>query len=757
MKKLFIFIMLIITVQLFADKSFILYELKDNSTGIYGDKVLFPYFYEFTQKETDMEQYNEIFDFLKLRKSDIYKNTKIINTPESQKKLLSDKTLTIEIDKNSVAKFEELVSEIIYTFTENGVDSFIFINNPVNADKIWIRRDVKFTSFDLKIDMWRVLPPQRLSNCFVVLPNTMLNSCTTFYNKIDKNDKKIIEFILNYIKTGNKFQKINAMKSLSYLKVKDSEKYIVDSLNDSDVDIVLASLEGLVGNKKNDILKKVSDLLEKSENKQVKLYSAKLLIASEQKDFVLKGLNFFLGYDDIDKKIEIIKSIATYKNSEDMIIMMLKDNNEKIRLTSLEYLKSAKKNPSFDAIKACLSDTSDKVRLLASNILVTNPNYKRFGLYHQITVNDEVTATNAAMGLFPFKSEETSLNLIKCFEQKNNKVVHTCATILLKHKDKTAIIPFFKYFDKNVSDEGIGIAKDFVSFYDDKELVANLKENIESLQKELIILLGYRFKDKKDAATVAAIVPFLKSNNEFVRIESIIAIDKIKAPEGLKSILEIAGDSALNVRMTILNIIDNYKADEVKDTLLKYVDDTNDDLRVITFKKLMKFNIKEALPRLEQYSTSSVRKVKISALEALITLSDKIPQEMEDKFQSLLEQDDPEIKMWAIYGLSKTLKRTTLPFITIHGQDTDAKVRKAVVFAIGELDYSEKTKIDMVYAGSEDVDTDVKKEAAIALGKIGKQVDIEKIKNLISKETNEDIKKLLKESLSAIEERNKQD
>ena len=755
MKPIIFILLLITTATLFADNK-LFYELKESNSKIHGEKILFPYFYNIEKKEREIHNLNEIFKFLVLRNDKLYGRSSVVITPETEKKLSSEKILTIKLENYSKSNFKDILGEVVYSFTSNGIKGVILLNNPIDEKKIFSRDDVNYTTFTLLINMWRVLPPNRIEDAFIKLPNNNILKTKEFYKKLKKNDKKIVKFLLNYIKNGKKQEKINSMRALSYIKnLKKRDKYLLPELENKDNDIVLAALDGLGGFNKTKILTKIEELLKKSENDSIKLNSAKILIASGKKKFVISGLEYFLKSNKIEQKVSVIKSISKYKNSEDMLLLMLDDKNEKIKLTTLEFLKSAKKDKVFNKLKELLNDDSEKVKIASSNILTTNKKYKRFGLYYQLTLNDSKTAIAASKTLEKFKNKETTENLIKCLKHNDLDVAYSCANTLLVHKDKTAIVPFFTLADRNQKSLPKGMDKKFINLLKKDEILSLLvKEKIDLLQKDAIEKLGNIYEGKKDTKIVKVISSFLDSKNELVRIETVKSLSKISGKEALNAVISKRADSSLKVRFEILKMLNNYSKDEVEETLLIYLNDTDDSLRVSTMDSLIKFKIEKAIPQLKQYITSSIKKVKLKSLEALVTISRKIDSEMEGKFQELLDQDDSEVRVWAIYGLVKTYKKPNLPFVTIYAKDSLAKVRKAVVYAVSELNNPQKTQIDILYGALDDDDKSVRYEAGLGLGKIGTMKDIDKIKELAKKNKDEKLKNLLNSAAATIKDRN---
>ncbi|MBN2694721.1 HEAT repeat domain-containing protein [bacterium] len=738
------------------EKNFLLYETTKSPISSFGDRILLPYFYPLETKETDIMQYKEIFSFLALKKSDLYATSKIIETPEAQKKLSTDAILTVEIGTSDKKYQKEIISEMIYTFTEYGISKVLFIID--GKEQLLSRADISFTTFTLQIEMWRALPPIKLEHALILLPNKQIMKGDEFYQLLDKSDKKMVEFITQTIQNGEKLEKIAAMKSLSYLKIKDSDKYLIPFLAQNDKTLLLAALEGLSGTKKPEILSQIAKKTEEENSSEVLLAASNIFIASGDPKFVSKGLSFFLKYDDIDAKIDVIKKISLYKNSEIMLSLMLDDQNEKIKLMVLEYLKSATKKESFEKIKTLLNDKSEAVSLLASNILFTQPQYKKFALYHQIKNSDPKISFQAAELLKDYKEIETQESLINCLKtQKNTQTAIQCGktSLLLKYTDAT--IPTFDFALKNSEDGVVETLNGFISLYNEKTIIPLLENKNPLLLKYVLIDLSKKYVGKKDLSIIEKVGVFLTHESEIVRVEAVKTLTSISGKESWLKIATVSKDNSEKVRKAILESAYKYSKEEVQELLTSYISDSSNEIRVAAIRGLIDFKVTDAIPLLEQYITSSIRAIKITSLEALVKLSSKIPMEMEQKFLDLLEQDDSEIKMWAIYGLAKTLKRTTLPFITIYGQDNDPKVRQAVVYAIGELNYSEKTKIDMIYSAMDEESIDIQKEAALALGKIGQKEDIEKVKELITKEKNSDVKKILQSSLSEIEGRYRED
>jgi HEAT repeat protein len=444
---------------------------------------------------------------------------------------------------------------------------------------------------------------------------------------------------------------------------------------------------------------------------------------------------------------------------------MLDDKSTAIKLTVLEYLKTAKRKESFDKFNLLLNDKSSKVRLVASNILLTNKDYKKFGLYYQLKSNDAKLSLQAASELKKYNSKETIDNLITCIDKCDSEITaFESSKTLLSFKEKKAIVPFFKRLEESIklkseaTKDAQKMIAPFLGLLSKNELLTNLKEKkVELLNEEIIKTLGVSNKDTKDDKIIVEISPFLNSENENIKIESVKALTLISGEKALESVLKISDDKSENVRKTILLMAKNYKKEQIKDLMLKYLNDTSDEIRIRTMDLIISFKIEDAIPFLKQYTTSSIKKVKLKALEALISISDKISAEMEEKFQTLLDQDDDEIRVWAIYGLAKTAKKPNLPFIAPYGSSDLPKVRKAVMYAVGELDDENNSKIDMLYGGLEDDDLDIRIEAAKAIEKIGQKKDIEKIKALIPKIKGKKVKEILERATNVIKNRTSED
>ncbi len=760
MKKLLILLILFCSLSLLAkEKTVLLYELNNSKISRYGDKILSPYTYGVKQKDTDIKNYIEIFKFLALKKDNLYGNTEIVNTPDTQKRLLTEGVITIKLSKRAIKNFSEVSSEIVYSLTENGVKGVLFVNSPVNQEKVFKRSDIPFTSFVLLIPYFNVLPPNTLTTGFIKLDNGKILQAEDFYKKIKKGDKKINKMIVNLVKNGEKKLKINAMKALPYTKIRNVEKLLIPNLDDKDNEIVLAALDGLIGGKSTKLLKKLDELLKNNQDDLIKLNSAKTLIASGNKKFIISGLKYFLESNDIKAKKNAIKSISKHKNSEEILLMMLDDKSTTIKLTVLEYLKTAKRKQSFERFKKLLNDKSSKVRLAASNILLTNKDYKEFGLYYQLKSNDAKLSLQAASALKKYKNKETVKNLITCIDKcESDKTAFESARTLLSFKEKSAVVPFFKRLEETPDKKADKMIAPFLKLLSKKELLSTLKENkVKTLSKEIIKNLGVTNKSTKDNKVVAIIAPFLNSKDKNIRIETIKALSLISGDKALELVLKISKDESEEVRAQILSMAENYKKEQIKDLLLEYLNDTSDDIRIKAMDLIIKFKLEDAVPFLKQYTSSSIKKVKLKALETLVTISEKINSEMEEKFQTLLDQDDDEIRVWAIYGLAKTRKKPNLPFITPYGSSDLAKVRQAVMYAVGVLDDENNSKIDMVYGGLEDEELSVRIEAAKALEKIGQKSDVEKIKNIIPKIKGKKVQEILQRAINTIKNRTSED
>jgi len=760
MKKLLILLVLFCSISLSAkEKTVLLYELNNSKISVYGEKILTPYTYGIKQKDTDIKNFIEIFKFLALKKDNIYGNTEIIDTPDSQKKLLTEGIVTVKLSKRAIKHFTEVSSEIIYSLTENGAKGIIFINNPVKKDKVFNRADISFTSFVLLIPYFNVLPPDNLTTGFIKLDNNKVLEADAFYKKIKRGDATINKMIVNLIKTGSKSLKIKAMKALPYTRIKNIEKLLIPNLDDKDNDIVLAALDGLIGGRSTKLLKKLDELLKNNEDDLIKLNSAKTLIASGNKKFIISGLEYFLKSNDLKAKKDAIKSISKHKNSEEILLMMLDDKSTTIKLTVLEYLKTAKRKNSFERFKLLLNDKSSKVRLLSSNILLTNKDYKKFGLYYQLKSNDAKLSLQAASVLKKYKNKETINNLIVCIDKcESDKAAYEAAKTLLGFKEKNAVLPFFKRLEETPNKDANNMMIPFIELLSKKELLTYLKENkVKLFSKEIIKKLGMDNKNSKDDKVIDEISPFLNSKNEDIKIESIKALTFILGDKSLDAVLKISNDKSEKVRSSILLMAKNYKKEQIKDLLLQYLNDVSDDIRIEAMNLIISFKLEEAVPLLKQYTKSSIKKVKLKALETLISISDKINGEMEESFQTLLDQDDDQVRVWAIYGLAKTAKKPNLPFITPYGSSDLSKVRQAVMYAVGELDDENNSKIEMAYAGLEDDDVNVRTEAAKALEKIGQKSDIDKIKKIIPKIKGKKVQEILQRALNTIKNRTSED
>ena len=760
MKILTLTILIIFSISMFSkDKTVLLYELNNSKISIYGEKILSPYTYEIKQKDTEIKNFIEIFNFLSLKKDTIYAGSSIVNTPQTQKMILEKKIVTIDLSKISVNNFKEISSEVIYSLTENGAKGIIFLNNPLKKDKVFKRSDIGFTSFVLLIPYFNVLPPNNVTSGFIKLPDSKNIKAEEFYKKIKKGDRNINKLIVNLVKNGEKNLKINAIKTLPYTKVKNIEKLLLPNLDEKDNDIVLASLDGLLGSKNKRVLKKLSELLKNSNNDLIKLNSAKTLIASGNKSFMMSGLKYFLESNDIKAKKEAIKSISNHKNSEEVLLLMLDDKSSSIKLTVLEYLKVAKRKQSFEKFKTLLNDKSPKVKLTASNILLTNKDYKVFGLYYQLNSNNKKLSVEAAAKLKKYKNKETIKKLLNCVEKcKSDITAFKSAGTLLSFKEKQAVIPFFKRLEKDYNKNAAKMISVFLGLLSPKELLTNLKENkVKLLSKEIIKNLGLLNKGKKDDKSITEISPYLNSSDGKIRLEAVKSLTLISGDKALESVLKISNDKSEEVRKYILVMSKNYKKEQVQELLLKYLNDTSDNIRIDAMNLIMKFKVEEAIPQLKQYIGSSIKEVKIKALETLITISDKINAELEEKFQTLLDEDDDSLRVWAIYGLAKTGKKTNLPFITPYGSSDFASVRKAVMFAVGELDHENNTKIGVAYGGLTDDNLEIRIEAAKAIQKIGQKVDIDKIQKLLPEIKDKQVKNILENSLKVIKNRTSED
>jgi HEAT repeat protein len=243
---------------------------------------------------------------------------------------------------------------------------------------------------------------------------------------------------------------------------------------------------------------------------------------------------------------------------------------------------------------------------------------------------------------------------------------------------------------------------------------------------------------------IPGLLKFVEDSDSDVRMMAADALGAIGSEAAIPGLLKLVEDSNYNVRRSAADALGNIGDKAAIPGLLKLVEHSNWNVRRSAANALGKITDKAAIPELLKLVEDSDSDVRMMAADALGKITDKaaIPELLK-----LVEDSDSDVRMMAADALGKITDKAAIPELLKLVEHSNWNVRWSAAYALGEI--GDKAAIPGLLKLVEDSNSYVRRRAADALGAIGDKAAIPGLLKLVE-DSNSDVRRRAADTLGKI-------
>jgi HEAT repeat protein len=606
-----------------------------------------------------------------------------------------------------------------------------------------------------RVPHYLALPPNHFNHGIIMLGDLDYLPSSTFYLKLNMQDKTIIEKILSGLSDKNANIRSMILTALPSLNLRNLSQFILPLLKDPVSSIKLQTIKLLENEEGKIITEKLGEVVEKDPDPMIKLAAAKILTGrgiTKYDIFIqierLKDSNDAAVIDALNKIVEsnnplsgtTLKTVLFHKNPD--IRQKALDG-----LLKLEDYKILKELLSDDRIALSLKDQIGRFMTQKSS-----SDLQKQGLSFLIQSGPWDGAIWAIKYIEENRMKNLTDELIQALSREEANVRHEAMKALASFKDLKLIDPLVvavkKTEDKKAAEDAVltiigSQSLDVVlKLVDHKELtmrqfamraLGDFINSGQTISPQMIATLRGRLSDPDQGIKKAAIYTLARINDEKVA-SILLPLENDKDPE-IREQVAIAARNCTGA-----------KADGI---LLKYLNDEEDKVKLNAVIGVREHKLKEGLESLKQMARYGKDVIRREVWKAIVEL---MPQQDHAAhvqfFIDAFFDPDSEIRFMVIDGVRDIKEQRVMLALSGLVTDKSSKVKIKAIEALAEQKNDDA--VEHIFRAFFDEDKAVRMKVLEALDTLGSVKAIDPLKEAFTMEKDPDIKKKASEVLEKL-------
>lgn len=669
-------------------------------------------------------------------------------------KALAQGKVTINVDEDKI-KYQLIIeAEVVTTLAGLGITEVTFESDTTRVVR---PEEIPFASFTPTLPLWRALPPAKLKQGLVLMPDGSYMDVTAFQAAVKKGDREVLDAVYASMLVDAPLAQIGTIERLTELKPKGWEDAVSGCLQKDSSDVRIAAIDALRGSKDKKVLEALSKVVDKDSNPDVQAAAASCLSASDNKKYSVYGAYHTLRGDDANAAVAAIDELVKKKITDAVPELV----------TALSHPATSVGRRAATAIRE-LGDDKALLKALSNEelrpeireqlgievSLLKSKDDRYIGLAYVAAKGTETHALEAIAQLGKLRDPEPYPALEAALQSTTPEVRLAAAAQLADLKAVDSVLKLMEAA-RTYPDEAFEIEQSVVRLLASAEKLSELEERLEGrnsplLKRSVYMALGQRAVDGNAFNRVReTLTQGLQDPEPVARGGAILALASATNPDDLLVLSPLSRDDDANVRVDVARALSLYPAGQAQDALLKLLGDDSEDVVVAAVKafgKRKETAVLRDLMKMQKHPSKRVRIALLKAVAAVVddeTRADGLPWIANALFDS-----DVEVKSAAIKVLGGFNDAQAVESLALLVRDPNKTIQHATLRALGATQHPDA--ISLLAEGLKAADAPTRRVALEALQVHANPAVQVEIEQFLTTEADTELKKLAQSILEAL-------
>lgn len=699
---------------------------------------------------------SKIFDAFKLLKDDkggTYGNSSI----RIGGKLPNAAKVTVKIDPKMAREGRGLIimAETVYTMSELGVAKVEF---PGHFDGAMEREDVPFYAYTLTLPMWRALDVGTVTHTQVRLPDGELITASQFEKRWKQKDQALQEALFSYLDDSQVYTVRSVLKLLPDLKI-DYTEHVTPLLEHSSSSVRSRALSVLEPHRNDEVvLEAVLGMMNSDDKDELARSAAEFLGEAKSDQYNIHRDLYVLDNGSAEESTKAVGALAKRKGDAravDAIYSHLSDERSEVAEASAAGIDQM---GATDKQVAALENKKidDGLRLSIARTLADSKNAesKHVGLTYVARNTAGRSAELAIRRLGELSSDEVRKTIESFLKSSERRKRLSAADVLVERGEAASLDALASAVEAGENSRELEQATYELMVAQPLDQVLERTDARDPIIKRIAYrALGERaIKDGAGAQVFDKLAEGAESRDAAVRGASARAIGVFGDDKALEILKSLADDKNAAVRAGVAYGLSHFEEGQMFDTLAGYLEDPKPEVVAAALAAMEQR--KEAtkwkeIKALTEAKDPHVRANALRAMAQLVSREDKKGvREVISMLSGSVSDDSRIVQLTAIQQLATFEDETAATGIAIQLNAEDVNLRVAAIEALGKNGHPSAT--ELVVSVLEDPNPDIRRAAIMAIGELDDAAAEPKLKALLDKEEDADLKKLIERTLRKI-------
>lgn len=734
-----------------AESGSVRYSYEQVEIGDRSQWVLVPRPEERLKGEVTADTIETAFNLLREAKGTSYGNTSIEVNGSAPERA----TVKVHIDPDYSEYKLIIMAETVYTLTELGVSEVRF---PGFSEGAMGRGDIPFAAYTVTLPLWRALPPGKLVDARVRMPDGTILDTETLERRWSQKDQELVDTLFSYLKDERPYTVVSVAKRLPDLGIPYTSE-VLPLLEHESSSVREAALKVLENKRdRSDVLEAVASLMEQEESDEIAEKAAKFLGASDSKEYNVYEPFFYLERGSQNQKVEAAKQLGKTQGQGRVVDRL----GEALRVGGGEEevasgaASSLLKLDAFETLADALEDgeVPGAVRMeIARGLAEKSDAGAQVDGYAYLGSNGSGHEAIDAVRSLGKVGTDGGRRAVESFLTSDDRRVREAAVETVVEVGSTESLSAIADAVRN-SENAAAVEDAGVRILETQSIstILEFTQNSDSLVQRM----AYRALGPKAASGAGGSNVFdrLKQgaghSDPEIRGAAARGLGAFANDEALEVLKTMTDDSAAEVRRGVAYGLGNYSGGTLLDQLIAYLDDGSPEVVAAALAAIAERGEEKPLGKIKDLLESDEAIVRKNAATALASVVPRDDQQQVRKAISLLsgmvtsDEDDGVIRR-VLRDLGTFEKERAVNGIAIMLNAEDEEMQLVAIEALGESGH--KSAVDLLSDALSDGDAEVRRAAIEALGEVGGSGAKSALQNGLQEEEDAELKRLIERTI----------
>lgn len=735
-----------------AESGSVRYSYEQVEIGDTAQWVLVPRAAEKLSGEVTNETIRTAFQLLRSKKGTSYGDTSIEISGGSPERA----TVTVQIDPD-YSKYKLIImAETVYTLTELGVDDIRF---PGFAEGSVGRKDIPFSAYTVSMPLWRALPPGKMVDARIRLPDGAVLGFDEVKRRWQQNDPELQKALYQYLDDEQTYTVVSVLKMLPDLEVAYAGE-VIPLLDHDTKSIRSNALKALAARRnQNEVLSAVLELMEREKDKALAERAAEFLGEADDPTFAIQKQFFYLKRGKTKQRISAAEKLADAEGDDRAVERLgtaLRADNDDVASAATDSLLAL--NAHQTLIQALGDDeVAGSVRMQAAEGLSKKSDAAAQVAGYRYLGNhaDGRAARVAVRSLGDIETSEARKAIESFLTDEKRRIRLAAAETLEKRgavESLGALADAVRNGNSAAKLEGTG-----VRILENKPLSAILDKTSSSdtvVQRMAYRALGSKAADGQGGDEVFETLKTGAGHSDpSIRGAAARALGAYANDRALKVLKGLTDDGSAEVRRDVAHALGHYDSSVLPDKLVSYLDDDNPEVVAAALESLAERGQDDKWDKIRELSSADQAIVRENAMRAMAKLvpkdDDKAIRQVISRLSGAITSDkSTAVVRTAVRQLGKFERDRAVNGIAIKLNSSDKDMRLTAIESLADTGHS--NAVDLLTDLLGDSDADIRRAVIVGLGELGDPKAISALQQRVSEEKNGELKRLIKETIDKL-------